>query len=130
MNGPMILCGVEFYFSPISTKHRSRLHQFGTKMPPSIFIEYALDSGGGWTRDLIIADWHDIENKKEVSWNQGTAGNIRLSLRRWFAKTRKSRTKSNSTPPGSREIRRGTSTIFAKIITGLTWCRFIVFELT
>ena len=47
---------------PISTKDKSRLHQFGAKILPGIIIGYALNSGGGWTRDLIIANWHDIEN--------------------------------------------------------------------
>ena len=31
-------------------------------MLPGKFIGYALSTGGGWTEDLIIADWHDIEN--------------------------------------------------------------------
>ena len=54
--------GAEIYLNPISTKDKSRLHQVGTKTLPRIFIGYALTSRGGWTRDLIIADWHDIEN--------------------------------------------------------------------
>ena len=36
-----------FFISPTSGKDRSRLHQFGTKMLPGIFIGYALNSGGG-----------------------------------------------------------------------------------
>ena len=54
-------------FNPISTKDMQchswtgrdtehRLHQFGTKMDPGIFNRYALNSGGGWTRGMIIAD--------------------------------------------------------------------------
>ena len=32
-----------------------------------IFVGYALNSGGGWTGDLIIADWHVKRSKsKEV----------------------------------------------------------------
>ena len=31
-------------------------------MLPGIFIGHAVNSGEGWTEDLIIADWHDIEN--------------------------------------------------------------------
>ena len=37
-------------------KTKSRFHQFGTKMLPGMFSEDALDSGAGWTGDLIIAD--------------------------------------------------------------------------
>ena len=102
------------FFHPISTN----LHQFGTKMLPGTFIRYALNSGGGWTRLLIIADWHDIENNvasevpgnrfkfKEVGIKQ-IAGSIHMSLRRRSLQTRRSRTTSNSAPPESRELRRG-----------------------
>ena len=31
-------------------------------MLPGIFIGYALNFGGGWSVDLIIVDWHHIEN--------------------------------------------------------------------
>ena len=31
-------------------------------MLPGKFIGDVLNSGGGWRRDLIVADWHDIEN--------------------------------------------------------------------
>ena len=49
--------------NPVSTKDNSRLHQFGTKMLLGIYIGYTLNSGGGgWTGDLSIADWHDIED--------------------------------------------------------------------
>ena len=67
---------------------------------------------------MIIADWHDLQNnvtsvgsRQEIqvqrSRNQEIAGSIRLSLRRWFSKTRRSRGPSNLTPPESRELRRG-----------------------
>ena len=51
-----------FFFNPNSTKDKSRLHQFGTEMLPGKFFGYALHGGRGWTRILIIGDWHDIEN--------------------------------------------------------------------
>ena len=81
---------------------------------------YALNSGAGRTGDLIIADWHDIEHdvtsevhvKKiqvQRSWNQEVAGCMYISLHRWFPDTRRSRTKSNFSPPKNRQIRRGES---------------------
>ena len=87
-------------------------------MLPGKFTGYALDSGEGWTGDLIIADRHGIENcvasevhvKKiqvQRSGSQEIAGSIRISLRSWLPKTRRSRRTSNLTPPESREIRRG-----------------------
>ena len=52
-----------FFLYPTSTKDKkSRPHQFWTKVLSGMLIGYALNSGGGWTGDLIIADWHDIEN--------------------------------------------------------------------
>ena len=85
----------EIDFNPISTKDKSLVHHFWTKMLPGIFIGYALDSGGSWKVELIIADWHDIDNNvasevhvkrsesNEVGINK-VAGNVRHSLRRWF----------------------------------------------
>ena len=59
---PIIPCGTTDVFNTISTKDKSRLHQFGTKMLPGICIGFTLNSGGGRTGDMIVADWHDIEN--------------------------------------------------------------------
>ena len=72
------------------------------KMIRGIHIGYAQNFGGGWTRDSIIADWHDIA--KEVGIENCKKY---FSLRRWFPETRWSRTTANPTPPESREIRRG-----------------------
>ena len=55
------LGGIHVY--PISTNDKSRFHQFGTMILLGIFIGYALNSGGGWTGDLIVADWHETEIK-------------------------------------------------------------------
>ena len=85
---------MELFFS---TKSTSRLHQFGTKMLPGIFIEYELNSGGGWTEDFIIADWHDIENNvaSEVHLQRFKSKEVEIArsiiyfLCRWFFKTRR-----------------------------------------
>ena len=61
-DGSVIPFGAAISFNPIFTKDNCRLHQFGTKMDPGIFNRHALNSGGGWTRGMIIADWHNIEN--------------------------------------------------------------------
>ena len=60
-DGSVIPYGAEICFDPISTKDKSRHHQFGTMTLPGISIGHAPNFGGGWTGDLIIADW-DIEN--------------------------------------------------------------------
>ena len=42
-------------YQPISAKDITRLHQFGPKVLPGIFIGYALHSGGIWKGDIMIA---------------------------------------------------------------------------
>ena len=44
--GPIIPFGslVEYY--PITAKHQSRIHQFGKKVLPGLFLGYALYAGG------------------------------------------------------------------------------------
>ena len=60
------------HVNPISTKDKCRHHPFGAKMLPGIFIRYALNSGGGWAGDLIIADWDDVTSflSEEVEINK------------------------------------------------------------
>ena len=44
-NGPVIPFGATFEYHPISAKDQSRLHQFGSKVLPGIFLGYALYAG-------------------------------------------------------------------------------------
>ena len=44
-NGPVIPFGAMFEYHPISAKDQSRLHQFGAKVLPGIFLGYALYAG-------------------------------------------------------------------------------------
>ena len=46
----------------ISTRDLSRLHQFGKKVVPWIFLGYELIAGGFWKGDIRIADLEDMEN--------------------------------------------------------------------
>ena len=48
-------------YHPISAKDQSRLHQFGAKVLPGIFLGYALYAGGIWKGDIMIADIKDLE---------------------------------------------------------------------
>ena len=68
---------------------------------------------------MITADWRDIENnvaskvyvkrfKYKETGIEKLQDALTFSLRRWFPKTRKSRTTSNLTPPESGELRRST----------------------
>ena len=42
-------------------KDQSRLHQFGPKVLPSIFLGYALHAGGIWKRDVLVTDTEELE---------------------------------------------------------------------
>ena len=44
----------------ISAKDLSRLHQFGLKVLPGIFLEYALYAGRIWKGDILVADIEEI----------------------------------------------------------------------
>ena len=59
--GPIIPFGslVEYY--PISAKDQSRIHQFGKKLLPGLFIGYALYAGGIWKRVILVADIEELE---------------------------------------------------------------------
>ena len=51
--GPIIPFGslVEYY--PITAKDQSRIHQFGKKVLPGLFLGYALYAGGIWKGDVL-----------------------------------------------------------------------------
>ena len=50
---------VEYY--PITAKDQSRIHQFGKKVLPGLFLGYALYAGGIWKGDVLIADLEELE---------------------------------------------------------------------
>ena len=50
---------VEYY--PISAKDQSRIHQFGQKVLPGLFLGFALYAGGVWKGDVLIADLEELE---------------------------------------------------------------------
>ena len=59
--GPIFPFGslVEYY--PITAKDQSRIHQFGKKVLPGLFLGYALYAGGIWKGDVLIADLEELE---------------------------------------------------------------------
>ena len=72
-NGPVIPFGAMVEYHPFSAKDQSRLHRFGAKVLPGIFLAYALYAEGIW---------------KETLWSQ--------TLKNW-----ERRQHQNSTPEGS-----------------------------
>ena len=59
--GPIIPFGslVEYY--PISAKDQSRIHHFGKKVLPGLFLGYALYAVGIWKGDVLVADLEELE---------------------------------------------------------------------
>ena len=60
-NGPAIPFGALVEYDPNSAKDISRLHQFGPKVLPGIFLGYVLYAGRIWKGDIMIADIEELE---------------------------------------------------------------------
>ena len=60
-DGRVIPLGAMVEYHPISAKDQSRLHQFGAKVLPGIFLGYALYAGGIWKGDIMVADIEELE---------------------------------------------------------------------
>ena len=59
--GPIIpFCSLVEYH-PISAKDQSKIHQFGEKVLPGLFLGYALYAGGIWKGDVLVADLEELE---------------------------------------------------------------------
>ena len=48
-------------YHPITAKDQSRIHQFGKKVFPGLFLGYALYAGRIWKGDVLIADLEELE---------------------------------------------------------------------
>ena len=59
--GPIIPFGSLVEYHPIIAKDRSRIHQFGKKVLPGLFLGYALYAGGIWKGDVLVADLEELE---------------------------------------------------------------------
>ena len=59
--GPIIPSGSLVEYHPITAKDQSRIHQFGKKVLPGLFLGYALYAGGIWKGDVLVADLEELE---------------------------------------------------------------------
>ena len=59
--GPIIPCGSLVEYHPITAKDQSRIHQFGKKVLPGLFLGYALYAGRIWKGDVLVADLEEFE---------------------------------------------------------------------
>ena len=82
-NGPVIPFGAMVEYHPISAKDPSRLHQFGPKVFPGIFLGYALHAGRIWKGDTVIADVEELEqmDASELHARRLNAKNVLTPMR-------------------------------------------------
>ena len=59
--GPIIPFGSLVEYHPTTAKDQSRIHQFGKKVLPGLFLGYALYAGGIWKGDVLVADLEELE---------------------------------------------------------------------
>ena len=60
-NGPIISFGSLVEYHPTTAKDQSRIHQFGKKVLPGLFLGYALYAGRIWKGDVLVADLEELE---------------------------------------------------------------------
>ena len=54
--GPIIPFGSLVEYHLVTSKDQSRIHQFGKKVLPGLFLGYALYAGGIWKGAVLVAD--------------------------------------------------------------------------
>ena len=83
--GPIIPSGslVEYY--PISAKDKSRIHQFGKKVLPGLFLGYALYAVWIWKGDVLVADLEELEtmDASEIYAEKTQCERGDISQRKW-----------------------------------------------
>ena len=57
--GPIIPVGAMVDYHPISPRDQAKMHQFGKKLLPGIFLGYELIAGGIW-KDILMADLEEL----------------------------------------------------------------------
>ena len=61
LDGPDMPFGAMVEYHPASAKDLSRLHQFGPKVLPRKFLGCALNAGGIWKGDILVAHIEELE---------------------------------------------------------------------
>ena len=70
-NGPVIPFGSMIEYHPISVTDLSRLHQFGPKVVPGLFLGHALHAGRIWKGDILVADIKELERMDAMEIHAG-----------------------------------------------------------
>ena len=82
-NGPIIPFGSLVEYHPVSSKDQSRIHQFGKKVSPGLFLGYALYAGGICKGDMLVADIEELEemNASEIHGKRLAAKEVLTPMR-------------------------------------------------
>ena len=135
-NGPTVPIGsfVEYY--PISAKDQSRIHQFGKKVSPGLFLGFALYAERIWKGDVLVADLEELETMdvseiypKRLNSKEGCKGSslrtIHISSRRWTNQTswRRSGSENIHRDTGPPNSRRRSKVFSWRIISGCRWSK-------
>ena len=64
--GPIIPFGSLVEYHPITAKDQSRIHQFGKKVLPGLFLGYALYAGRIWKGGVLISDLEETMDASEI----------------------------------------------------------------
>ena len=117
IKGPIIPFGSLVKYHPTTAKDQSRIHQFGKKVLPGLFLGYALYAGGIWKGDVLIADLEELEtmdaSENLLEKNQCERGDISQTRRIYFSNRRG----TNQNPwrrSGTENIHLGTASTNSK----------------
>ena len=62
LKGTIVPFGSKVEYYPVTAKDQSRIHQFGKKVLPGLFLGYALYAGEIWKGDVLVADIEVLES--------------------------------------------------------------------
>ena len=54
-------------YKPTSPSDESKVHKFGNKLLPGIFLGYDQEAGGAWSGDYLILDAAELQRAVRVS---------------------------------------------------------------
>ena len=52
---------------PASPSDESKVHKFGNKLLPGVFLGYNQEAGGAWSGDYLVLDAAELQNAVRVS---------------------------------------------------------------
>ena len=88
---PSIPFGSLVEYHSVTAKDQSRIHQFGKKVLPGLFLGYALYAEGIWKGDIMVADSEELEtmDASEIySKRLNAKGDISQTRRIYFSNRR------------------------------------------